>query len=84
VRRSQSVHRALVGNFLKKGIFMSQQTSSPLSRLMQAGLSGETDRRSLLKMAGAAAASAGFAASFPFGLKASAQVDDNIFIYGSG
>jgi peptide/nickel transport system substrate-binding protein len=52
---------------------------------MQAGLSGETDRRSLIKLAGAAAASAGFAASFPFGLKgAMAQVDQNIFIYGSG
>jgi peptide/nickel transport system substrate-binding protein len=62
---------------------MSQQISSPLTRLMQAGLSGETDRRSLLKMA--TAASAGFAASFPFGLKgAAAQADQNIFIYGSG
>lgn len=63
---------------------MSQRPSH-LSRLVQAGLAGETDRRSLMKLAGAAAASAGIAASFPFGLKgAAAQVDQNIFIYGSG
>lgn len=64
---------------------MSQQSPSPLSHLVQAGLSGETDRRSLIKLATAAAASAGFAAAFPFGLKgAVAQADQNIFIYGSG
>lgn len=60
-------------------------TQQPLKTLVQAGLAGSTDRRSLVKMAGAAAAASGLAVSAPFGMRgASAQADQNIFIYGSG
>lgn len=60
-------------------------TQQPLKTLVQAGLAGTTDRRSLVKMAGAAAAASGLAVSAPFGMRgASAQADQNIFIYGSG
>lgn len=60
-------------------------TQESLRALVAAGLAGSTDRRSLVKMAGAAAAASGVAMTFPFGLKqASAQADQNIFIYGSG
>ncbi|HWV34428.1 MAG TPA: ABC transporter substrate-binding protein, partial [Thermomicrobiales bacterium] len=60
-------------------------SSSSLKALVDAGLSGTTDRRSLLKLAGAAAAAAGLAATFPFGTaRVGAQADQNVFIFGSG
>src|SRR5687768_5958122 len=57
-----------------------------LAALMDAGMAGEVDRRTLLKLAGSAAAASGLAMTFPQGLRttASAQAQDNVFIYGSG
>lgn len=69
------------------GLFlMNHSTSlSALRSLVDAGLSGSSDRRSLLKLAGAAAVAAGLAATFPHGTaRVGAQADQNVFIFGSG
>lgn len=59
--------------------------SRELSALVNAGLAGETDRRTLLKMAGLAAAASGIAVTLPaVATNAAAQVEDNVFIFGSG
>jgi peptide/nickel transport system substrate-binding protein len=56
-----------------------------LKGLIEAGLAGSTDRRSLVRMATIAAAASGIAMTLPLGMRrASAQADQNIFIYGSG
>jgi peptide/nickel transport system substrate-binding protein len=56
-----------------------------LTELVEAGLSGGVDRRSLIKLAGAAAAASGLAMTFPHAMtRATAQADQNIFVYGSG
>jgi len=59
-------------------------TTASLQALVQAGLAGTTDRRSLVKLAGAAAAAAGLTTATPFAQQSSAQADQNIFIFGSG
>lgn len=59
-------------------------TTASLQALVQAGLAGTTDRRSLVKLAGAAAAAAGLTTATPFARQSSAQADQNIFIFGSG
>ena len=59
--------------------------SRELAALVSAGLNGETDRRTLLKLAGIAAAATGFAATMPGTVRrASAQAENNVFIFGSG
>ena len=60
-------------------------TTRELAALVQAGLDGITDRRALMKLATAAAVSAGMASTLPGGARrAAGQVADNVFIYGSG
>jgi peptide/nickel transport system substrate-binding protein len=60
-------------------------TSRELRALVAAGLNGETDRRKLLQLAGAAAVATGFATSLPSMVQsAAAQAEDNVFIFGSG
>jgi peptide/nickel transport system substrate-binding protein len=59
-------------------------TNESLQALVQAGLAGTTDRRSLMKLAGAAAAASGLAMASPLVRTGSAQADQNIFIFGSG
>lgn len=62
-----------------------QVPARPLTALMEAGMAGETDRRALLKLAGAAAAATGLSLALPRAARrASAQASDNVFIYGSG
>lgn len=59
--------------------------SKELSALVTAGMSGESDRRKLLKMAGAAAMASGFAVGLSgVARRATAQAEDNVFIFGSG
>ena len=59
--------------------------SRELSALVSAGLQGGADRRTLLKLAGAAAMATGFATTMPGVVKrAGAQAENNVFIYGSG
>jgi peptide/nickel transport system substrate-binding protein len=56
-----------------------------LTELVAAGLAGEADRRTLLKLAGAAAAASGLALTYSHGARrAAGQAADNVFIYGSG
>src|SRR5699024_6784609 len=76
---------AYISHF-RRNFSMSHRTSTrALRTLVDAGLSGTTDRRSLLKMAGVAAAASGMAMTFPHGLpRTAAQAEDNIFIFGSG
>lgn len=60
-------------------------TSRDLAALVRAGLNGETDRRVLLKLAGAAAVATGMATSMPGVVRqAGAQAENNVFIFGSG
>ena len=65
---------------------MTHRTSArALTAFMEAGLAGELNRRTLLQLAGAAAAATGLAMALPRGQRASAaQAADNVFIYGSG
>ncbi|HYH11988.1 MAG TPA: ABC transporter substrate-binding protein, partial [Thermomicrobiales bacterium] len=64
---------------------MNRTSTSALEKLVESGLQGSVDRRSLLKMASAAAAASGLALTFPHALlRAGAQVEDNVFIYASG
>ncbi|HVL23423.1 MAG TPA: ABC transporter substrate-binding protein [Thermomicrobiales bacterium] len=65
---------------------MTHRTSArALTAFMEAGLAGELNRRTLLQLAGTAAAATGLAMALPRGQRASAaQAADNVFIYGSG
>jgi len=59
--------------------------SRELTALLHAGLNGVTDRRTLVKLATAAAVATGIATSTPGTLRrAAGQAADNVFIYGSG
>ena len=62
-----------------------RSSNQALTALVDAGLAGVTDRRTLLKLAGAAAAATGLAATLPQATKrAFAQADRNTFIYAAG
>lgn len=56
-----------------------------LAKLVESGLDGNVDRRSLLKMATVAAAASGLTMTFHGGVqRTGAQAEENIFVYGSG